>query len=232
MSLAGAKRRYKILLREQDRLRERSATDQEIDRELERLRADYPELQEVKSSLSSATASMLAFAESMVEPEGGAAAASTPLMSGAQLHTSQHVVNDESCTKPAAAAASDLLPEPNVAPPAEVGNKRASSSLKSSRSDETTAATADDAGAHKALQLLTTFMLWVAPFVAPSRTTRGLCLLVMLSSIAIPVVHRTEPSIAAPCNSVRYYSSSSSSSPTSSSSHTALRHAYGVIFDG
>jgi hypothetical protein len=203
MSLAAAKRRYKILLREQGRLKERNAVDDDIDRELARLRADHPDLVEVQSTISAATASMLAFAESMTEPEATSTKPSPTTLSTIQ-----------SAGLPEAAAAA--VPENDA--PSHSSPPSITTATNSQPADHT---------AHRTLQFLTALMLLVAPYIAHSRTSRGLCALVVFASIVIPVTHRAEPAIAAPCNSVRYYASSSS--PASSSS--ALRHAYFVLFD-
>jgi hypothetical protein len=169
---AAAKRKYKVLLREQDRLRERGTTDGEIETELSRLRSEYPELCELTSHLSAGTTSMLAFAETMAAESnqgdvvGGATAVSDcPTLVRAPSHETTRGVDNRCAT------GAD-----------SVGRTAFSGWL---------------AAAFAVLPMMVSF---VAPFLQPPRTNRALCLLVVAASIAMPVVYRVHPNIWAPCN--------------------------------
>lgn len=68
MDVAKAKKKYKILVRERDRLAEKGQQDAEVTSEISKLLADFPELEEVNTKLSAATSAMLSYAEAMQDP--------------------------------------------------------------------------------------------------------------------------------------------------------------------
>lgn len=164
----AARRRYKILLREQTRLKDRGTRDAETDEELLRLRTEYPELNEVQPTLSAGTAAMLTFAESMSPTSSVGEAAIPPGREG----------EDVDATKEKATAAASH--------------------------SEDSKTLADDAPAGVpwfvswALPMISYFVALVGSFIQPPRTARWLCLLVILWSAVVPLMHRIAPAMA-PC---------------------------------
>lgn len=73
-----AKRRYKVLLREQDRLHERGQKDPEVDRQLDEILTQFPELRETKAAVSDGTKALLAFGEQMSTADDVARAPADP----------------------------------------------------------------------------------------------------------------------------------------------------------
>ncbi len=69
--------RYKVLVRERDRLKEAGRPEPEVDAEIEKLIAQFPSLVETKTSVSEATAQMLKFAELMQDETGSSSAPSS-----------------------------------------------------------------------------------------------------------------------------------------------------------
>jgi hypothetical protein len=85
-----AKRRYKILLREQQRLAAKSQKDSQVDEQIAAIVAEFPELAETTIQVSDGAKAMLAFGESMAVPDGdgkGPSAAGSPSASAAPAAT-------------------------------------------------------------------------------------------------------------------------------------------------
>jgi hypothetical protein len=64
-----AKRRYKVLVREQERLTEKGQRDAQVDSQIAQLVAEFPDLVETKPTISESTKSLLSFGEHMAAAE-------------------------------------------------------------------------------------------------------------------------------------------------------------------
>ena len=71
--------RYKVLVRERDRLADRGQTDSEIDAEIAKILEEFPNLVETKTTVSQSTQQMLAFAETMAGDDPAPGPATTQL---------------------------------------------------------------------------------------------------------------------------------------------------------